>query len=246
MTTKILKSLFIFAVLSFLFSCSTMEKDSSTAEGLYKIAQEYDTAERYEVALQKYGDVKNKFPYSSLAISSELAIADVNFKRESYAEAQIAYQNFRDLHPKHPKIDYVIYRTGMSFFQQLPDSIDRDLSLATDAIYHFGEVIKNYPKSEFVSDSKEKRDKCYIMLAEKELYIANFYLQQKQFEASLVRFENLLVKYPGLGLDPKALLGATRAAAKLNNERKQKKYSELLSMKYSNSDEAKILKTEGL
>lgn len=250
MTTKILKSLFIFAVLGYFFAavsgCSTLDQDTNSAEGLFKLAQQYENSERYEIALQKYAEVKNKFPYSSLATASELASADVQFKRESYAEAQIAYQNFRDLHPKHPKIDYVIYRTALSFFHQVPETIDRDLTLANDAIYHFGEIIKSYPQSEYVIDSKAKREKCYSMLAEKELYIADFYMLHENYGSALTRYENLMAKYTGLGYDPKALLGAAKAAAKSNNLTKQKKYSELLQSKYSNSDEAKKLKTEGL
>lgn len=226
--------------------CSSADKNSTTPEGLFKIAQEYDEAERYEIALQKYADVKNKFPYSSFATASELAVADVHYKRESYAEAQIAYQNFRDLHPKHPKIDMVVFKTGMSFYQQLPETVDRDLTLANDAIYSFNDVIKNYPKSEYFIEAKEKRDKCFVMLAEKELYIGDFYLLHENYEASLNRYEIMLAKYPALGLDPKALLGAARAAAKADNDSKKQKYVELLTSKYENSNEAKLLKSKGL
>jgi len=246
MTTKILKSLFIFTVFGFFLGCSSAEKNSTTPEGLFKLAQEYDEAERYEVALQKYTDVKNKFPYSSYAATAELAIADVYYKRESFAEAQIAYQNFRDLHPKHAKIDYVIFRTAMSFYQQLPDTVDRDLTLANDAIYHFSEIIKNYPKSEYVNEAKEKRDKCYVMLAEKELYVGDFYLLHEEYGASLNRYEMMLAKYPALGLDPRALLGAARAAAKSDNDSKKQKYIETLISKYGNSDEAKLYNQKGL
>ena len=239
MKIKVLKSLFISIALTLLVSCATDEKDANSAEGLFKIAQEYDEAERYDVAIQKYADVKNKFPYSSVATTAELAIADLHFKRESYPEAQISYQNFRDLHPKHPRIDYVIFRIGLGFFMQLPDSTDRDLTVANDAIYHFNEVIKNYPTSVHVKDAKENREKAFVMLAEKELYIADFYLRQEKFEASLNRYENVLATYSGYGLDPKALLGAVKAATKAKNESKRKKYTDVLITKYGNSDEAK-------
>lgn len=239
MKIKVLKSLFISIALTLLVSCATDEKDANSAEGLFKIAQEYDEAERYDVAIQKYADVKNKFPYSSVATAAELAIADLHFKRESYPEAQISYQNFRDLHPKHPRIDYVIFRIGLGFFMQLPDSTDRDLTVANDAIYHFNEVIKNYPTSVHVKDAKENREKAFVMLAEKELYIADFYLRQEKFEASLNRYENVLATYSGYGLDPKALLGAVKAATKAKNDLKRKKYTDILITKYGNSDEAK-------
>jgi outer membrane protein assembly factor BamD len=249
MMTKILKLLFIFTILNFLCSCASEEKNADTAEGAFKIAKEYDDAERFEIAIQKYSDVKNKFPYSSFATMAELAIADVQFKRESYPEAQIAYQNFRDLHPKHNKIDYVIFKTGMSYFLQLPDSIDRDLSLAHDAIYSFNEIIKSFPNSEFVKEAREKREKSFIMLAEKELYVANFYYRQEKYDSALLRYEAAYNKYPGFGLDPKALLGAARSAAQLKDADKQKFYSNLLLTKFSKSTEAeqaRRLEKEGL
>lgn len=245
MRTKILKLLFIFTILSFVFGCASDEKNADTPEGAFKIAKEYDDAERYEIAIQKYSDVKNKFPYSSLATTSELAIADVQYKRESYPEAQIAYQNFRDLHPKHPKIDYVIFRTGMSYFLQLPDTIDRDLSLATDAIYSFNEIVKSYPNSEHYREAKEKREQSYIMLAQKELYIADFYYKQEKYDSALSRYESTYKKYSGFGLDPRALFGAIRSAQKLNDAAKQKAYSNLLISKFAQSDEAQKLKKMG-
>src|SRR3989338_2873742 len=246
MATKILKSLFILILSQFFLSCASDEKNASTPEGLFKIAKEFDDAERFEVAIQKYAEIKNKFPYSSIATAAELAIADVHYKRESYAEAQISYQNFRDLHPRNSKIDYVIFRTGLSFYMQLPETIDRDLTLASDAIYHFNEVIKNYPNSPYIKEAKENREKAILMLAEKELYVADFYLREKKYEAALIRYENVLSQSSGHGLDPKALLGAIRAASLANMPTKKKSYSNELSTKYSQSEEAKMLKTEGL
>ncbi len=242
MRTKILKLLFIFTILGFYAGCASDEKNADTAEGAFKIAKEYDDAERYEIAIQKYSDVKNKFPYSSFAVAAELAIADVQFKRESYPEAQIAFQNFRDLHPKNPKVDYVIFKTGMSYFLQLPETIDRDLSLANDAIYSFNEIIKSYPNSEYIKEAKEKREKAFIMLDEKELYVADFYFRNKNYDSALLRYESAYKKYSGYGLDPRALYGASRAAGRANDPEKRKLYSNLLLTKFASSDEAQKLK----
>lgn len=245
MRTKTLKLLFIFTIFSIFVGCASDEKNADTPEGAFKIAKEFEDAERFEIAIQKYTDVKNKFPYSSFATLAELAVADVQYKRESYPEAQIAYQNFRDLHPKHAKIDYVIFRIGMSYFLQLPETIDRDLSLATDAIYSFNEIIKSYPNSEFLREAKEKREQSYVMLAQKELYIADFYFKQKKYDSALTRYESAYKKYSGFGLDPRSLFGAIRSAQRLKDTAKQKAYSNLLISKFANSDEAQKLKNLG-
>lgn len=246
MISKSLKLLFILSVFQFFVGCASDTTRAETPEGAFKIAQEFEAADRFEIAIIKYADVKNKFPYSSYAVLAELAIADVQYKRESYPEAQIAYQNFRELHPKHPKIDFVIFRTGMSYYLQLPESVDRDLSLAQDAIYSFNEVIKLYPNSEYVKEAREFREKSYAMLVEKELYVADFYFKQKQYEPALGRYESAYRKYSGFGYDPRSLLGAARSAQKSEDVKKQKQYSSILLSKFGNSNEAKIAKREGL
>lgn len=221
----------------FLISCSTIEKNSDTAEGAFAIAQEFDKDERYDVAIQKYQDVKNKYPYSQFATKSELAIADVYFKQESYAEAQVSYQAFRDLHPKHPQIDYIIYRTAMSFYHQVPETVDRDLSLANDAITNFKEIEEKYAKSEYAKESEDKHVELVKKLAGKEEYIADFYLKHEIWESAAGRYEGILRKYPHLGLDEKALSRAAICVYKLGDASKAQKILAELESKFPNSKE---------
>lgn len=239
MTSKMLKLLFIFVISNILFACASDDKRGDTPEEAFKIAKDYENSDRYIIAIQRYLDVKNKFPYSSYATLAELAIADVHYKSEDYAEAQVAYQNFKEFHPKHPKIDYVIFRTGLSYYMQLPESIDRDLTLANDAIYSFNELIKRFPSSEFFAEAQDYRRKAFTMLNEKELYIADFYFKQEFYDSALARYETAYSKYTGFGLEPRALAGAIKCAVKLNDNEKQRKYTEILTSKFSDSKEAK-------
>jgi outer membrane protein assembly factor BamD len=224
---------------SIILGCSSKEKKSDTPEDAFAIAAEYDKDDRYEEAIRRYNDVKNKFPYSKLATEAELAVAEVYYKQEAYPEAQISYQAFRDLHPKHPKTDYVVYKIGMSYFNQLPSTIDRDLSLAAPTILNFEDLIKNYSTSQYVKEALDKKELCLKKLAEKELYVAQFYTKKKNYSSALVRFEGLLSKYSGLGFDPAALSGAAVCANKLGLLEKQVIYSKKLRDKFPMSEEAK-------
>ncbi len=236
---------FVFLQIGFQLGCSSIDKiDTSTPEGAFQLAEAYEKDERYDEAVQKYQDVRTKFPYSKLATTAELKIADVNFKREAYGEAQASYQLFKDFHPKHPQIDYVTYRLAMSYFNQLPDSIDRDLSLADKAILYFDEVVNSYPKSEYVADSKREKEDALKRLAKKELYIADFYFKRAVTDSALQRYEHLLKVYPNLGFDARALYGAAISAQKLGEkERAQQHYQKLVSL-YPGSDEAKNAKDD--
>ena len=232
--------------LVFLSSCATEEKNLNTPDGLFAHAKEFDDAERYDLAIQKYSDVRNRFPYSSFATDAELAVADVYFKRESYSEAQLSYQNFRDLHPKHAKIDYVIFQTAMSYYLQLPETIDRDLSTGADAIYHFNEVLKLFPKSEYAQKAMTNKEDTLKRLAEKELYIADFYRKQSQYAAAFRRYENLLKKYSGYGFDQKAQLGAALAAKGNDDKSKFLFYKNNLIKSFPDSGEAATIRSEDM
>lgn len=234
-----------FLLTSSLTGCSSAEKyDTSTAEGAFMQAQEYEKDERYEEAISKYTDVKNKHPYSRFAVDAELKIADLQFTRESYVEAQNAYQLFKEFHPKHPQIDYVTFRLALSYYNQLPSTIDRDLSLAEKAILFFDETIKNYPQSTYVGEAKEKRLLALKMLAEKELYIADFYIKQDQFDSALKRYEGMLKNYPNLGYESRALYGAAKSALNAGEKERGAQHLKNLRSLYPNSDEAKRAKDD--
>jgi len=243
-----ISKLLLISTISLLFSvlvaCSSSDKKADTAEGAFQLAQEYDNDERYEEAIKRYQEVKNKFPYSKYATMAELAIADSYFKQETYPEAQVAYQSFKDLHPKHPQIDYVTFRLALSFFNQLPNTIDRDLTLAQSTILYFDEVINQYPNSQYLKEAKEKKEATIKMLASKEDYIAEFYFIRGKYDSDLTRYEGLLKKYSGFGFDAKALSRAAVAAAKVGEPDKSRRYLAELSKKFPGSDELEFAKEE--
>ncbi len=234
----------IWLALNSLTACSSADKKSDTPEGAYEIAQEFDKDERYEEAIKRYQDIKNKFPYSKYATMAELSVADAYFKQESYAEAQVAYQTFKDLHPKHAKIDYVTYRLAMSYFNQLPPTIDRDLTLSQNTLLYFDEVINQYPNSEHVAEAKEKKSATLKMLAEKENYIAEFYFIREKFDSALTRYDGLLRKYPGQGFDAKALAHAAVCASKVGEPNRARQYMAELQKRFPGSDEVEFAKKE--
>jgi len=185
--------------------CAGTEVNKEDADGLFKSAEEAFKEEHYLVALEKYRDIKNRFPYSSRAIDSELRIADTYFEQESYIEAESAYEIFKELHPTHPKADYVQYRIGLSYFKQIPDDSARDLSAAYKAIEAFGVLEQKHPSSEYLAKAKEHTMEARKRLAEHENYVANFYYQRQHYLSASYRYSTLLQDYANLGYDEEAL-----------------------------------------
>ena len=223
---------------------STPTVDSKTPEGAYALGERYEKDERFEEAIAQFNQVKNKFPYAKLATEAELRVAEIHFKREEFIEAQAGYQTFKELHPSHPKSDYVTYRLGLSFFNQLPTSIDRDLAVAERAILYFDEVVTSFATSSYAKDAREYKTKALHMLAEKEYYVGRFYLIRKRWESALGRFEGLIEKYPTLGFDAPALLGATMSAYQMKEISKAKTYYQRLVTDFGDSQEAQKARRE--
>ncbi len=229
-------ALLLLSIFLILSGCNSADKVHDRPEDLFKEAQEYEKGERYEEAIKRFTELKNRFPYSNYATRAKLSIADCYYKQESFAEAQVSYQSFREMHPRHAQIDEVVFKIGMSYFKQLPDSIDRDLSVAKDAISHFDELLSNYKSSEFTKEARENREAALKMLAEKEAYIANFYFIRKNCSSALPRYTALADQFKDVaGNEAETLSRAVICASRLGKVDIQKKYLEILRDKYPQS-----------
>ena len=185
---------YLFIVLSvILFSCATERPVGKTeAEVLYKEAAEMVKDGHFLMATEKLNTIRSKYPYSFFATGAELLQADILYDQESYVEAAAAYILFRDFHPKHPKIPYVVFRIAEAYFKQLPSTFDRDLSPTADAIKYYEELIFKYPGSEHVKDAKKNIKKMKEKLGLKQKYIADFYFKTEVYKSARYRYRDIL------------------------------------------------------
>jgi outer membrane protein assembly factor BamD len=182
-----------FILFLIIISCSSDKpKGRTEAEVLFKEAEELVKSERYILATEKLNTIKTQHPYSFYATPAELLQADVLFMQESFVESAAAYLLFRDFHPKHERIAYVIFRIAESFYKQIPDTIDRDLEPAIEAIKYYDEVIQKYADSSYKKDSEVKITKAKAMLRDKDLYIADFYFKTKQYSPARYWYLDIL------------------------------------------------------
>lgn len=174
----------------------------NTPESLYERGVEYYQNEKYLKAIETFQRVKEEYPLSKYALLAELGIADSFFSDELFAEAELNYSEFVNLHPTNPNIPYVIYQLGMCHYKQML-SIDRDQIETVKAKKEFERILSQFPSSKFASLADQKLRECRQMLAEKEFYVGHFYFKMKHYEAALKRFETVARDYSNLGLDYK-------------------------------------------
>ena len=205
--------LFLFVVLS---NCSSDKKDGRTeAERLYKEAQELMEAKRFILATEKLNLIKTQHPYSFYATPAELMQADILYEQENYIESAAAFLLFRDFHPKHEKIPYVVYKIAESYYKQIPDTIDRDLEPAIEAIKYYTEVIQKYPDSSYRRDADKRIKSSSKMLREKDEYIADFYFKTKEYSAARYWYLDILENHKDEKSRTHAMLRTILASAAL-------------------------------
>ncbi len=177
-------------------ACAGKTVDENDPSSLYKEAEDDISSDRYMLAIDKLRVIKNKFPYSSVSVDAQLRIADVYFLQESFGEAALAYEAFRDLHPKHPKVAYAMFRVGKSYFQDAPSNIARDQSSMQKALESYNEALRRFPNAPEAVEAREEANSARRQLAEKELYIGNFYFKRSDFESARGRYTKILSLYP--------------------------------------------------
>ncbi|MBD66835.1 MAG: hypothetical protein CME62_16650 [Halobacteriovoraceae bacterium] len=180
-------------LIALMISCASEKpKGKTEAEVLYKEAKQLMEDERYILATEKLNQLKNQYPYSYYATPAELMQADILYLQENYVEAAAAYLLFRDFHPKHERLPYVVFRIAESYFKQLPDTDDRDLAAAHEAIKYYQEIITKFDNSKYLKDAKKKINICKKRIRNYEQYVADFYFKTEQFSAARWRYLDIL------------------------------------------------------
>lgn len=168
----------------------------------------------YAEAVESFQKLKDRYPYSKLAVQAELKLADALFKKKEFEEALEVYREFEKLHPKNKSIPYVIYQQGMCNFLRM-NSIDRDQTSTKKALKEFERLRREFPTDSFSLQAQRKIRECLINLAEYEFYVGHFYFKAGHYLAALRRFEYLITHYPDLGQYGKALIYIAKCKEKL-------------------------------
>ncbi|MBU2451931.1 MAG: outer membrane protein assembly factor BamD, partial [Proteobacteria bacterium] len=158
-----MKKLFVVLTMIVLLSgCSLFESSHDMGKSAEELASEGASAfisEDYKTAIKAYTDLKDWYPFSRYASLAELKIADAHFSLEEYDEAILGYEEFEKMHPKNDAIPYVIYRTGLSWFNQL-GTVDRDHTPAKNSLIQFNRLMDQFPENEYAKPAKENIKKC--------------------------------------------------------------------------------------
>lgn len=205
-----------------LISCAETELDPNDAKKSFGIAKAPYDDEHYEDAIRRLEEFKSRFPYSQFTPDAELLIADSQFRMGRYLEAAGTYETFVKLHPKHPKVDFAMYRVGESYWEDAPEAVSREQEYTEKAVAQWKDLVEKFPKSEFAGQAKEKVEAGTRRLAESMQFVARFYCKQEIWHACAFRNIRLLERFPQYkDLASEALENAAKALDKVADEKEK-------------------------
>lgn len=208
----ILISLFMFS------GCAWFQsKEEETALELVSNGMDQFNNEDYQDSIESFEKLRDWYPFSKYVILAELKIADAYYHIKNYEEAVAAYEAFENLHPRNEAIPYVIFQTGLCYYDQI-DTVDRDQTPAKNALDTFNRLKKQFPEDSYAHRAEYHITKCIKSLAGHEFYVGLFYYKGKHYKAALNRFKSVLSNFPDVGVQQQALQYLSRCEVLLTKD----------------------------
>ena len=198
-------------------------------------------------AAKKFNEVELLYPQSIWASRSTLMAACSYYSQLYFTDAIIELERFLDKYKNHPNTDYAYYLLAICHYNQIVDE-KKDLGEIVKAKQYFTLLIKEYPNTDFAEDAKFKLELVEEILASKELYLANYYLDREKWIPAMNRYKKIVNEYNTTIFIEEALYRLVELNYKLGLIDEAKKYTALLGYNYQSSDwyerSYKILNTD--
>jgi len=212
--------------------------EEMSAQQIYEYGEQEYANRDFQDALDAYNALIDLYPFSVHVTDSELRVADCNYERRRWAEAEVAYDSFLKRHPNHTQADHALYRQAMCEYKQKL-AIDRDQSSTQQAEHNFSRLVSRYPQSQYLAEAQQRLAEVRGDLAERERYVARVYWRQDEYYASYKRWERIIRLFSDTEYYEEALFYAARCLIELDEQVEAKRLLQMLLTKFPEGDYAK-------
>jgi len=241
---KIFNFLIIVLIFTSLASCSKKEEKISLIkednlemqmiEAYNEGLKEFNRGDIF-FAVKKFNEVELLYPQSIWAPRSSLMAAYAYYSQLYFNDAIIELERFLDKYKNHKNTDYAYYLLAICHYNQIVDE-KKDLGEILKAKTYFQTIIKEFPSTDFAEDSRFKLQLIEEILASKELYLANYYLDREKWIPAMNRFKKIVNDYDTTIYIEEALYRLVELNYKLGLTDEAQKYAAVLGYNYQSSE----------
>ncbi|MCC6203690.1 MAG: outer membrane protein assembly factor BamD [Hyphomicrobiales bacterium] len=228
---------------------ATYVEQTDPADQLYNEGLANLNAGRLKEAERKFAAIDRQHPYSEYARKAMVMSAFTSYRNGNYDEAINAGKRYVQLYPSTPDAAYAQYIVGLSYFRQIRD-VTQDQKESRRAIEAMEEVVQRWPDSEYVDDAQAKIRFARDQLAGKEMQIGRYYLERREYIASIKRFRFVVENYSNTRHVEEALARLTEAYYAMGLAQEAQAAAAVLGQNFPDSqwyaDSYKLLQSGGL
>jgi outer membrane protein assembly factor BamD len=148
----------------------------------------------HEGATRRFSQLSKNYPYSEWARRGLIMEAYANYEAQKWEDAITASKSYLSKYPNTKDAPYAQYLMAMSNYNQIPD-VSRDQERSEKALAALEELVQKYPKSEYVSDARQRIQVARDQIAGREMEVGRYYLEKRNFPAAINRFRVVVGKY---------------------------------------------------
>lgn len=248
------KILFIIVFTVTLIGCSAKGyKDAhygKSAKEIYDIATKNVKSGHYGSAIKDFEALEAKFPYGEYSDKAQLGLAYTYYKRQDHSSALAETDRFLRLHPNHKNADYAYYLKALvnydanfsAAYKYMPlDRSKREPTQARQAFDDFKTLLKKFPNSKYVPDSRKRMIHLKNQLAKHELHVAQHYFKTGAYLAAANRANYIIKEFEESKFIPDALATMIKSYRKLGMRELEKDAYKILKMNFPDSKQLKDL-----
>lgn len=222
----------------------------ATAADLYSQASRALKTGNYEEAIKQFETLEARYPFGPYAEQSKLEAAFAYYKYGEQESAIATVDRYLQLHPRGENVDYALYLKGLANLKRGStltdeyikerDQARRDQGALREAFNAFSDLIRRFPASKYAEDSQKRLLELRNLMAEHELYVAQYYMKRGAWLSAANRAQDLIERYQGAPSMPEALKIMVQAYTKLGLNDLAADARKVLELNYP--DVAKTLK----
>lgn len=236
----------LISILFILVSCSNIENDKKQAietdVDIYKRALLLIEENDYKSALNEFENLLLNYPFSDLAVKSEITSAYSLYEDNQIQKAINKLNSFIEMNPTGELTIYAHYLLGMCYYIQTSEK-GRDASLSLKAINYFQIIESKYPNSKYAKDAKLKILYLKNRLAENELAVGKFYLKKNASGSAIKRFKVILEKFQNTSVIPETLYRLSEALLITGLKEEAQKSIAILNYNFPKNEWASLSKS---